>query len=230
MSRDSRKEILTRIRTGLYGSTDLHQQREIIRKSTSISAEPPVEKSILINQFVDEVTKVSGNAKIVESEDAVKDFIMSFVEERGISSFAIWESDFIQRLQIGDGFQSKGLRLAHTDKKEEMADAGIGITEADFAIADTGTIVLIANEKQPRTVSLVPPVHLAIVKSSLILRNINDLFSMLANSISEKTSTEEITSCMTFITGPSRTADIELNLTLGVHGPRELFVLIYLAQ
>jgi L-lactate dehydrogenase complex protein LldG len=230
MTKDSRDAILKRIRTGLYGSTDVHQQREIIRQSTDVSAEPPVEKSILINQFVEELTKVSGNAKIVDSEDAAKNFIMNFVEERGISSFAIWESELIQRLQIADDLQSKGLKLAHPSIKEEMAKADVGITEADFAIADTGTIVLIANEKQPRTVSLVPPVHLAIVKSSLILRNINDLFATLASSISEKTSAEEITSCMTFITGPSRTADIELNLTLGVHGPRELLVLIYLAQ
>ncbi|HWP92770.1 MAG TPA: lactate utilization protein [Thermodesulfobacteriota bacterium] len=229
MNKSSREKILTRIRTGLYGSTGVHQQKEITRKSTGISAEPTMEKSILVNQFVEELTKVSGNAKIVESEDAVKDFIMSFVEERGISSFAIWKSELIQRLEIGDDLQSKGLKLAHPDKKEEMSNAGIGITEADFAIADTGTIVLIAGEKQPRTVSLIPPIHLAIVKSSLILRNINDLFAMLVNLISEKNSTEESTSCLTFITGPSRTADIELNLTLGVHGPRELFVLI-LAQ
>jgi L-lactate dehydrogenase complex protein LldG len=226
MSRDSRKEILTRIRTGLYGSTDLHQQKEIIPQTTGVSAEHPVEKSILVNQFVEELSKASGNAKIVETEDGIRDFIIAFVDEHGTSSFAIWESDLIQRLQIRDGLENKGLKLAYPDNKKEMADAGIGITEADFAIADTGTIVLFADEKQPRSVSLIPPVHLAIVRSHVIVRNINDLFATLVNSISEKSSTEEITSCMTFITGPSRTADIELNLTLGVHGPRELFVLI----
>lgn len=226
MNRSSRDEILTRIRTGLYGQKEVHQREEIFREAISLPDITESEKGILVDQFIEELAKVSGNAKIVESEDAIKDSIIALVQECGLSSFAIWESDLLQKLHICDVLQIKGLKLAHPNKKEEMAEAGIGITEADFAIADTGTIVLIANEKKPRTVSLVPPVHIAIVKSSLILSNINDLFNKLVNSIIRKNSIEGITSCITFITGPSRTADIELNLTLGVHGPKELFVLI----
>ncbi len=81
-----------------------------------------------------------------------------------------------------------------------------------------------AGNKKPRSVSLVPPIHLALVKSDVILGNIYQLFSSLDKSFVENS---ELTSCMTFITGPSRTADIELTLTLGVHGPKELYVLIY---
>ena len=108
-----------------------------------------------------------------------------------------------------------------------MAEADIGITEADFGIADTGTLVLIANEKQPRSVSLIPPVHIAIIKSDLIVENLKDLFVRLTNTISQSGSLTNLTSCITFITGPSRTGDIELTITLGVHGPKELVVLIY---
>jgi len=83
--------------------------------------------------------------------------------------------------------------------------------------------VLLTNKNQPRSVSLLPPIHLAIVQPENLVRNIRDLFVILKSKLEEE---KDITSCMTFITGPSRTADIELNLTLGVHGPKELYVVI----
>lgn len=232
MSRDTREEVLRRIRNGLYGSTGKKafsvkfKEDKLEQNSIGIPTEFQSNNKILTDELVEEVRKINGNAEFMENEDGIRNFIIGLVEERSFSSFTIWESDLLQRLHLCRDLQNKGLNFASPDNKEEMAKADVGITEVDFAIADTGTIVLIANEKQPRTVSLIPPVHIAIVKASLILRNINDLFTHLSDSISEKRSIDEITSCMTFITGPSRTADIELNLTLGVHGPRELFVLI----
>ena len=107
--------------------------------------------------------------------------------------------------------------------KNKIANSDIGITEVDYAIADTGTLVLLTNKNQPRSVSLLPPIHLAIVRQENLVRNIKDLFIILKSKLQN---VEDITSCMTFITGPSRTADIELNLTLGVHGPKELIVVI----
>jgi len=104
-----------------------------------------------------------------------------------------------------------------------MANADIGITEVDYAIADTGTLVLLTDKDQPRSVSLLPPIHVAIVRPENLVRNIKDLFIILKSRLQNS---EDITSCMTFVTGPSRTADIELSLTLGVHGPKELYVLI----
>lgn len=233
MSESSREEILNRIRRGLYSSNDKKtfsvKLNEDISEQNSIGipGEFQPNNRILTDQFVEEVRKISGNANVVESEDEIRDFIIRLIEERGFSSFTIWESDLLQRLHLRDDLQNKGLKFASPNNKEEMAKADIGITEADFAIAETGTIVLTANEKQPRTVSLIPPIHIAILKSTKIAGNINDLFALLSNSISEMGSIDELTSCMTFITGPSRTADIELNLTLGVHGPKEILVLVY---
>ena len=109
----------------------------------------------------------------------------------------------------------------------EMAEADIGITEADCGIADTGTLVLIANEKQARSVSLIPSIHVAILQSDVILEKMEDVFVILKHSLDETGSIAKLTSCITFIIGPSRTGDIELNITLGVHGAKELLVLIY---
>ena len=229
MSNNPRKEILKRIKEGLYHSRNAVKEEPLLvrQKTIGFPHDLQQESRILIDQFIEEITRVSGNACVVEGEDGIRDFIIGLIEERGSGSFAIWESDLLTRLRLREFLEGRGLKFTSPNRKEEMARADIGITEADFAIADTGTLVLIANQKQPRSVSLIPPIHIAILDSQKIVRNIHDLFAMLANSIADMESINELTSCITFITGPSRTADIELNLTLGVHGPKGLFVLIY---
>lgn len=239
MSRNSRKEILERIKMGLHNSTVVRGtgektslfpsvEKEIIKQKVArLHKELKEKKRILTDRFVDELTKVSGKALIAKSEDEIRELITRLVEEHSAKSLAIWESEEILRLNLREFLQGKGLKFASPKSKEEMAKADIGITEADFAIADTGTIVLIANEKQPRSVSLIPPIHIALIRSDIIVENLEDLFFLVKNSLAKSGSIAELTSCMTFITGPSRTADIELNLTLGVHGPREIIVLIY---
>ena len=232
MGKDSREEVLRQIRKGLYGSNDKKASPKLDddrpeQSSIRIPSEFQSSKSILTGQFIEELRKISGNAEFIENEEAIKDFILRLILDRSSNSFAIWESDLIRTLNLREALQDKGLKAAALNDKEEMAEADIGITEADFAIADSGTLVLIANERQPRSVSLIPPIHIAILKSTKIVANIHDLFAHLTNSVAEMGSINDLSSCMTFITGPSRTADIELNLTLGVHGPKEIFVLVY---
>ena len=107
--------------------------------------------------------------------------------------------------------------------KEELrrlcAAADLGITGADYALADTGTLVMLASAKEARMISLLPPVHLAVVSRDRILANLDELFLLVPRP-------DRITSSMVLITGPSRTADIEQILIRGVHGPGELHVII----
>jgi len=238
MNSNSREEILKRIRGGLHRLAIVRGKDEGIspfslsykdnqQKLEKLHKETIERKSFLIDTFVNEITKVSGKAFILKSEDEIKDYVIRLVEEHSAKSLAIWESDFLKQINLREFLENKGLKFASLNSKEEMAEADIGITEADFGIADTGTLVLIANEKQPRSVSLIPPVHIAIIKSDLIVENLKDLFVLLTNTISHSGSLTNLTSCITFITGPSRTGDIELTITLGVHGPKELVVLIY---
>lgn len=238
MNSNSREEILKRIRGGLHRlaivrgkdeniSPSLSSYKETQQKLEKLRKETIERKSFLVDTFVNEITKVSGKAFILKSEDEIKDYVIRLVEEHSAKSLAIWESDFLKQINLREFLEIKGLKFASLNSKEEMAKADIGITEADFGIADTGTIVLTANEKQPRSVSLIPPVHIAIIKSDVIVENLTDLFVLLTNTISQSGSLTNLTSCITFITGPSRTGDIELNIILGVHGPKELFILIY---
>jgi L-lactate utilization protein LutC len=102
---------------------------------------------------------------------------------------------------------------------KDLFNYDVGITKAQAGIAETGTLVLDSAVELNRLVSLVPPVHIAILDASRIYATLAETLAMLQSS-------DEISPAITFITGPSRTADIELTLTVGVHGPRELYVII----
>ncbi len=99
------------------------------------------------------------------------------------------------------------------------AAADLGITGADYALADTGTLVLLSSAEEARMISLLPPVHLAVLSRDRILTNLDELFSILPRP-------DQKTSSMVLITGPSRTADIEQILIRRVHGPGDLHTLI----
>ena len=99
------------------------------------------------------------------------------------------------------------------------AAAGVGITSADYALADTGTLVLLASPREARLISLLPPAHIAVLPKDRILTGLDELFSLLPLPAGQ-------TSSMVLITGPSRTADIEQILVRGVHGPGKITVIV----
>jgi L-lactate dehydrogenase complex protein LldG len=113
-------------------------------------------------------------------------------------------------------------RVASSDDPPNAHDIfsyDVGVSTAQAAIAETGTLVLDSASERHRLVSLVPPVHIAVVNASAIVETLSDALTLLQKG-------KEISPAITFITGPSRTADIELTLTIGVHGPQELYVIV----
>jgi L-lactate dehydrogenase complex protein LldG len=99
------------------------------------------------------------------------------------------------------------------------ATADVGITSADYALAETGTLVMLSSPREARMISLLPPAHIAVFPRSRLLANLDELLAILPNPA-------EQTSSMVLITGPSRTADIEQILVRGVHGPGEILAVI----
>ncbi|MEM7008797.1 MAG: lactate utilization protein [Thermodesulfobacteriota bacterium] len=220
----SREEILHRIRQGLSGvDVTIPEHKDLISKAQKVNELILDSKDQLASEFISELEKVNTNLLSAGKESEIFPAILKFAKDRGIKSFSIWESQYLKEMNLKKQLKDEGLKLITAKNKNNIARCDIGITEADYAIADTGTLVLIANKNQPRSVSLIPPIHLAIVRPENLVRNIQDLFVILKSKLQED---EDLTSNMTFITGPSRTADIELNLTLGVHGPKELYVVI----
>ena len=115
-----------------------------------------------------------------------------------------------------------GVRSGITDREELRglcATVNVGITSADYALADTGSLVMIASPREARLVSLLPPAHIAVVPRDRILTGLDELFSVLPDPAAA-------TSSMVLITGPSRTADIEQILVRGVHGPGQITVVV----
>jgi len=99
------------------------------------------------------------------------------------------------------------------------ASADIGITSAEYALADTGTLVMVSSAEEARMISLLPPIHLAVIRRESILSGLDELFSLVPRP-------DLKTSSMVFITGSSRTADIEQILIRGVHGPGEIHIVV----
>ena len=119
---------------------------------------------------------------------------------------------------------AKGKRIATSEaplSAKDLFEYEVGITGGQLGIAETGTLVLDSSVERNRLVSLVPPVHIAVLDASRIYPTLGDALSFLQSG-------DEVSPAITFITGPSRTADIELTLAIGVHGPQELYVIINL--
>jgi L-lactate dehydrogenase complex protein LldG len=122
-----------------------------------------------------------------------------------------------QRVAISDAPELAGFGVVPC--ASDLFNFEVGITNAQAGIAETGTLVLDSSCERNRLVSVVPPVHIAILRASRIYATLADVLAMLQSG-------KELSPAITFITGPSRTADIELTLTIGVHGPQELYVII----
>jgi len=108
--------------------------------------------------------------------------------------------------------------------REVIRQAEIGITGADYALAETGSVVILPRRGLSRLVSLVPPVHVALVRPEDVLESLDDLFLLRRLEYHQRGG--EMGSYLNFITGPSRTADIEMTIVEGVHGPKEVHMVI----
>ena len=119
----------------------------------------------------------------------------------------------------GDGEGREGKRAEFRGK---AIAADIGITGVDYAIAETGSCVLLARKGVSRVVSLLPPVHIAVVESGQVLPSLDELFTLRRQDFMRG----DLGSYMNLISGPSRSADIEYKIVTGVHGPGEVHMVL----
>jgi L-lactate dehydrogenase complex protein LldG len=98
---------------------------------------------------------------------------------------------------------------------------GAGVSRALYGLADTGSVVLAASPEEPRSASLLPEVHVTLLAEDRILPGLEALFAAVG---------AELPSALAIVTGPSRSADIEQKLAVGVHGPGEVHVVLEPAQ
>ncbi len=112
--------------------------------------------------------------------------------------------------------------------RHHLIQSYMGITAADFCVAGSATLVMRTRPDQPRAVSLVPSIHVAVITLDQIIESLEELYFRL--NWDSKEQAEGLTNCMTFISGPSKTGDIELVMVHGAHGPRQLIVYVITDQ
>ena len=114
---------------------------------------------------------------------------------------------------------------ARESLRQKFIEAAVGISGANMAIAETGTIVLVTNEGNADLTTTLPPVHIALFGIDKLVASLDDAVAVL-RMLPRSGTGQLMTSYVNWITGPSRSADIEQSLTIGVHGPREMHCVI----
>jgi len=115
--------------------------------------------------------------------------------------------------------------IARQEMRKAFAEADVGITGANLAVAESGTLVVISNEGNARLVTTLPPVHIAIVTAEKFVETLEQATALI-KALIIASSGLKMTSYVSMITGPSKTTDIEKELVVGVHGPEELHIII----
>ncbi|MBC7855354.1 MAG: lactate utilization protein [Pirellulaceae bacterium] len=184
----------------------------------------------LYDKMAEEVDEVGGKAFRVPDLLAARDLLDTLLEEAAAKSALCWEHDVLMRLGLAELLNTRGVvrhsyeslsRLDFPARRAAMLACDIGISSVDCAIAETGTLMVCSRPGQERVASLLPLMHVAIVERQQIVPDLIDAFDLL-----HERGLENLASNTTFITGPSKTGDIELQLTTGVHGPKHWRVIL----
>ena len=211
----SRKIFLRNCRSALDASS-----RRSARPIPKLNGAPPTVRSSAsitdrIGAFT-EAARAVGAIVRISSSTSIPGIIDEATHLAGPGPVAITEDPDLAG--IPDRLKANGLEIItpHAGAKS-MARASLGITRAVAGIARTGTIVVDSSSSRTRLVSSLPPVHLAILDTASLYLDPGDFLRSLPHSSS---------SALVLITGPSRSADIELVITVGVHGPKHLIIFL----
>jgi L-lactate dehydrogenase complex protein LldG len=240
MSLSERDRIFEKIRSGIKNSRGFKKNlkhgfsTDTAGGQKRTSENPEYGNKTLISEFEESCRELPVNVLVAKNIEQVHECLSSILKERGIKEAGLWDSGLILSMKIEDLLKHLGIKNVWKSAKgppgqqmkaysKEMGKAEVGITGADYGLADTGTLVLRSVSGQDRGSSLLPPIHITLLERSRILPGTDELMSILTKDIKNE---GRMKSCITLITGPSKTADIELTLVRGVHGPGELFVIL----
>jgi len=202
----------------------LQRAREALGAGSGQPAAPPEARIVVpeiprearIEPFFRAFSNLGGKTCLANSPAEVREYVAALI---GHGPAVASNAPLLAECGITD---LPGVRTGFTDLqalRQACASAGFGITSAEYALADTGTLVMLSSVEEARVISLLPPVHIAVVPRVRILTGLDELLWMVPHPGLS-------TSSMVLITGPSRTADIEQILVRGVHGPGEVHVLV----
>ena len=173
---------------------------------------PERTSSECLARFREELSALGVECHVETTEAGVRERVRSLVEGTRVLR---WDAECLP-YDVDSVLEKATLG---SSPREEQAQAEVGVTGCHGAIAETGTLALLSGKGRSRAVSLLPPLHVAIVEARQLCFSMAEFFARESDRIGGEAS-------CTFVTGPSRTADIELTLTLGVHGPGRVVVVV----
>jgi L-lactate dehydrogenase complex protein LldG len=199
---------------------------------------PPIPPTELVAKFEEELQKVAGCAYRAATAQEVKEILGRLLTTAGAKTVVLSRNPLLAQLGIEQKLRALGMAVAlwpaagsgetapevAQEFREQAFAAEVGITGVDFALAETGTLVLSSLTEGAQLASLAPPVHVALYRRSQVLGSLEEILERLP--IPRDPGQPLSGRSVVFITGSSRTADIEQILIHGVHGPREVHAIL----
>jgi L-lactate dehydrogenase complex protein LldG len=233
----TKAEFLARIRRemaktpGLFAAAPAERPAEPGRRLELLRRELSERRPQMLERFRAEFERVAGVFHRVARASDVASTLERICRERDARRVVAWPSEELG-VAIAPGLGTAGItvesmpRAAVADAERTrlrriVAAADLGVTGADLVVAETGTLVLMSAAGRPRSTSLLPPCHVAVFDGTALVESLDQL-GVALEAWHEGAPPAERGAMITLITGPSRTADIELTLTRGVHGPKEI--------
>ena len=209
-----------RTRTGAYRPThapDVAWTREGAPPEKEPIENPPA-------RFLEELEAVGGHGRRVRNIAEARKYVLSLAREREAKLLLRWDVEELARMKADDPLREAGVEVAVwrddlEDLKSVAARADIGLSTAAWAIAETGSLVLEGGAGRGRIVTLLPPCYVAVVYARNVISTVSEMIGKYAER-------GEIPANVCFHTGPSRSGDIEMTLTIGVHGPGDVHVVL----
>ncbi|MDQ3864816.1 MAG: lactate utilization protein [Actinomycetota bacterium] len=172
-------------------------------------------------RFIEELEALGGHGKRVESLEEAREYVLELARQREAKLLLRWDVDELEELGVDGPLGETGVEVAVwrdlADFREIAGKADIGLSTAEWAIAETGTLVLEGGPGRGRTVTLLPPTYVAVVPVDRILPTVPEAIEKYAGGLPAN---------VCFHTGPSRSGDIEMSLFVGMHGPGDVHVVL----
>jgi L-lactate dehydrogenase complex protein LldG len=203
----SKENILKKIREALSNSTPLPFPKSEGTDSVfqPLQQEPEVE-------FAEQFTKLQGRFIFCINQQELAFQLNSLIKKRDWNKVYCVEDKLIEPFAV---------QLAERIVKTDLAGCDVSVTGCEYLVARTGTIVMSAAQKSGRNVSVYAPIHICVAYTSQLVYDLKDALQGIKDKYGNN-----LPSLITFATGPSRTADIEKTLVVGVHGPKEVYLFL----
>ena len=242
MTSTSRDDFLDNVRRALGRSGDSGvpeyaplkiRRNDQRQKVVTIEARVQARRAELLDRLSSEASDRGWQVYRAPSADEAVAYVVALAAEKRAGLIVRSTHEVFQHVPLDDALRRQGGRVTviardrRTSREQlrpEMGRADMGITGVDYAIAETGTCVLVPRKGVSRIVSLLPTIHVALVEPHQVYETLDDLFAL--RRLAFLLGRGDMGSYLSLISGPSRTADIEQTLVVGVHGPVEAHMVI----